>query len=58
MSRGFFNKCPGVIFQKVVCPGGIFRFALLWGCIFIIWISPFLLFTHARLVVQHMHDVT
>ena len=35
-----FNKCPGVIFQKLVCPRGILRFALLWGCIFIIWNSP------------------
>ena len=25
-----FNKCPGVIFQKLVCPGGILRFALPW----------------------------
>ena len=39
--RGF-NKCPGVIFQKLVCPGGILKFALLWGCIFIIWNSPLL----------------
>ena len=31
--RGF-NKCPGVIFQKLECPGGILKFALLWGCIF------------------------
>ena len=35
-----FNKCPGVVFQKLVCPGGILKFALLWGCISIIWNSP------------------
>ena len=34
-----FDKCPGVIFQKLVRPGGILRFALVWGCIFIIWNS-------------------
>ena len=35
-----FDKCPGAIFQKLECPGGILKFALLWGCIFIIWNSP------------------
>ena len=35
MSRGFligFSKCPGV---KLLCPGGILRFALLWGGVFL-----------------------
>ena len=50
-----FNKCPGVIFQKLVCPEGILNFALLWGCTFIIWNSPMSLLAHIRM---HNFEVT
>ena len=30
-----FNKCPGVIFQKLVCPGGILSL-LFYGGVFLL----------------------
>ena len=35
MSRGFLNKCPGLVFQKLVCPGGILSL-LFYGGVFLL----------------------